>query len=96
MERKSLISYQGAKNDIDEKLTNDISSCFKQTTASDGTVVYTPTNTQGEISLSLINKKKHNYMFQVLYIYINKVRSYTQHKMCPPPILGGGVSRHFQ
>ena len=63
--KTQLWLFLGAKDDIREELTTDVSKCFKQTRDEAGNAVFTPTNSQGEIALSLQNKKTHNYLIQL-------------------------------
>ena len=49
---------EGWREDVREKLTTDIATCFAQ----DGT----PTNTQGHLAKDLLNKKEQDFLIQLI------------------------------
>ena len=50
---------EGWREDVSEKLTADIATCFSQ----DGA---TPTNTQGHLAKDLLNKKELDFLIQLI------------------------------
>ena len=64
--RKTFVhQFERSYYDQNEPLTNDIQSCLKKTTQSDGTVVDEAVNTQGQYCLDIAGKKKITSFFQL-------------------------------
>ena len=64
-QKSFLPTFESNFFDIEEELTNDISTCL--TTATEGgTTVYRAKNAQGKLALSLVNKNKTTVLLQLM------------------------------